>query len=228
MAAFDGVFEMENQLRQVEERISHACDCAGRKRDDIKMIAVSKGQSVAKMARLYALGVKCFGENYLQEAGAKQLELTQPDIEWHFIGALQTNKAKVLAQSFHWVHSVASVKAARLLNEYRLSGQRLLNVCIQVNIDQEQTKQGVQPQEVPALAKAIKQFPRLKLRGLMCIPQTPASFKRMSILLHSVNETAGLEMDTLSMGMSADLEQAIEAGSTLIRIGTALFGERSL
>lgn len=195
------------------------------------LLAVSKKKPVEDIRTLYRLGQRRFGESYVQEAVDKIQALSDLDIEWHFIGPIQSNKTRTIAEHFQWVHSLEREKIARRLNDQRPADLPPLKVCIQVNIDAEDSKSGVTPQQVLPLAKALKALPRLSLEGLMCIPDaTPAPdqtdpFQRLAALAEDLKQ-AGVPVSTLSMGMSSDLETAIAAGSTLVRVGTALFGAR--
>lgn len=197
------------------------------------LLAVSKTRSPDEIRDVWQAGCRDFGENYLQEALTKQEHLQDLDITWHFIGPLQSNKTRPVAQHFDWVHSVDRLKLAQRLNEQRPADLPPLNVCIQVNIDDESSKAGVAPEEVEPLANAIRELPRLRLRGLMCIPhpwndreeqrRPLAALKRLQEQLIA----KGHVLDTLSMGMSDDLEAAVAEGSTIVRIGTAIFGARA-
>jgi pyridoxal phosphate enzyme (YggS family) len=190
---------------------------------------VSKTKPAQDLREAYAAGLRDFGENYLQEALGKQLELTDLPLIWHFIGPIQSNKTRAIAEHFDWVHSVDRLKIAQRLSEQRPANLPPLNICIQVNVSGEASKSGCTPADLPALANAICALPRLKLRGLMAIPEPTedrtaqdAAFAAVQTLQASLN----LPLDTLSMGMSHDLESAIAQGATWVRIGTALFGAR--
>lgn len=197
------------------------------------LLAVSKTQPAAAIRALFALGQRAFGESYWQEAQGKLAQLADLPIDWHFIGPLQANKTRPVAEHFAWAHGVEREKIARRLSEQRPPQLPPLNICLQVNLDGEASKAGVAPEDVLPLALAVKDLPNLKLRGLMCIPapradaaEQRAAFRRMAELLEQLR-VAGIEgLDTLSMGMSDDLEAAIAEGSTLVRVGTAIFGER--
>lgn len=221
------------KLENINARIALACAAAGRRPDEISIVAVSKGQSADRIRQLHAAGQVAFGENYLQAALDKQAQLLDLDLEWHFIGPVQSNKTRELAGQFHWVQSVDRAKILQRLSRQRPEGLPELNICLQVNIDREEQKSGALPEEIPQLARLALSLPRLKLRGLMAIPKmacggsdaTPG-FLRMHRLYCQLRED-GLALDTLSMGMSADFEQAIQAGSTMVRIGSDLFGPRN-
>lgn len=224
------IAERVHNVRQLIDETAKGCH---RSSEDILLLAVSKGQPANAIEAAFYAGIHHVGENYLQEALAKMQILQNIPLCWHFIGPVQSNKAAVIAQNFSWVHSVSREKIARLLAQHRPSDKDPLNLCLQVNLDQETTKSGLLPQQVAELALVIKQLPGLKLRGLMAIPkpqvderQQYESFLRLTTLLKQLNHELNLTMDTLSMGMSEDWKQAIRAGSTIIRIGRAIFGER--
>ncbi|WP_122666982.1 YggS family pyridoxal phosphate-dependent enzyme [Pseudomonas viridiflava] len=211
------------------ERISAAAQAAQRDPASIGLLAVSKTKPAQALREAYAAGLRDFGENYLQEALGKQLELADLPLCWHFIGPIQSNKTRAIAENFAWVHSVDRLKIAQRLSEQRPADLPPLNICIQVNVSGEASKSGCTPADLPALAEAISALPRLKLRGLMAIPEPTedsaeqnAAFAAVSSLQAQLN----LPLDTLSMGMSHDLEAAIAQGATWVRIGTALFGAR--
>jgi pyridoxal phosphate enzyme (YggS family) len=209
-----------------------ACSNSGRSSESVGLLAVSKRQPVGAIAALNDLGQSDFGENRLQEALGKLAELRDRPITWHFIGPVQSNKTRDIAAHFDWVQSVDRGKIIQRLDEQRPGELAPLNVCLQVNIDDEPQKAGARAEDLPALADAVAACERLRLRGLMCIPaisedpaKTRDSFERVARLAESLRN-AGHALDTLSMGMSGDLELAIEAGSTLVRVGTDLFGPR--
>ncbi len=219
-------------LTEVRSRINRAATAAGRDPTAITLVAVTKSKPAALIRQAAALGVTDFGENYVQEAAEKIQALQDLPLTWHFIGAIQSNKTRTLAASYQWVHSVDRLKTAQRLSEHRPFHAPPLNVCIQVELVPEQSKGGVAVDELPDLAAAVQQLPRLCLRGLMCLPppmQAPgeqrALFERLAALLRQLN-AQGLKLDTLSMGMSEDFELAIGAGATLVRIGSAIFGSR--
>lgn len=200
----------------------------------VKVLAVSKQQSIESIQALYAAGQRAFGENYLQEALGKIEALSALEIEWHFIGHVQRNKTKKIAECFAWVQSVDSALIAKRLNDARPKDLPPLNVCIEVNISGEESKSGVKPEEMFELAEFIKNCPALTLRGIMCIPAPTTNtqaqenvFKQCRDLFDALNER-GYACDTLSMGMSQDYEAAIKSGSTMVRLGTMLFGARTL
>lgn len=202
--------------------------------NSVSLLAVSKQHPVSHIIEAFHAGISDFGENYLQEALIKINSLSDFPIQWHFIGSIQSNKAKAIAHHFSWVHTVSSKTIAERLNHARLESQPKLNVCIQLNIDTEESKSGISLDEVEALAAYISKLPNLILRGFMVIPKPEidvekqyVSFLRVTHCLQDLNHRLNLSMDTLSMGMSHDFEAAIRAGSTIVRIGTAIFGHRS-
>lgn len=212
-------------LQAVEARIGRAARAAGRDPAAVTLLAVSKTHSLSRVREAAAAGQGAFGENYVQEALEKIGAL--PGLEWHLIGPLQSNKTRPAAEHFAWVQTVQSEKIARRLSGQRPAGLPPLNVLVQVNASGEATKSGVVPRDVPALAKLLKQLPRLRLRGLMAIPEpgAPASrYREIASLYESLKGELGF--DTLSMGMSDDLELAIAQGATMVRVGTAIFGMR--
>jgi pyridoxal phosphate enzyme (YggS family) len=219
-------------LEKINARITKACKAAGRSPAEVSLLAVSKGQTAAGIRQLHDAGQVAFGENYVQEALAKQEELQDLAIEWHFIGPIQSNKTSDLAEHFQWVQSVDRAKILQRLSAQRPEDLPALNVCLQVNIDREEQKAGALPEHIPELARLAGSLPRLQLRGLMAIPKYTSEasdalpgFLRMQRLFFQLRED-GLAVDTLSIGMSGDFEQAIQAGSTMVRIGTSLFGPR--
>jgi len=213
----------------VLERIAAASRTAGRDPATVGLLAVSKTKPAAALREAAGAGLRNFGENYLQEALDKQLELADLPLVWHFIGPIQSNKTRAIASHFDWVHSVDRLKIAQRLAEQRPPERGPLNICLQVNVSGEASKSGCHPDELPALATAVSQLPNLRLRGLMAIPEPtddPASQRAAFARLRTLSEALNLSLDTLSMGMSQDLEAAIAEGATWVRIGTALFGAR--
>ncbi len=216
----------------VNAAIAAAARDAGRDSVSVGLLAVSKTFPAAAAREAYAAGQRAFGENYVQEAIDKMAELADLPIEWHFIGPIQSNKTRAIAEHFAWVHGVDRLKIAERLSEHRPASLPPLNICLQVNISGEDSKSGVMPAEVESLALAVAKLPNLRLRGLMAIPapadgeaqRTP--FARMRELQQILNEH-GLALDTLSMGMSHDFAAAIHEGATLVRVGTAIFGRRN-
>lgn len=225
-----------NQLRQVQARIAVACAAAGRESTSVSLLAVSKTFGPQAVREAYAAGHTAFGENYIQEAVEKIEMLRDLPVQWHCIGPVQSNKTRLVAQHFDWMHTIDRLKVAQRLNEQRPDDLRPLNVCLQVNIDGGAAKSGVAPPQVLALAQEVRRLPHLVLRGLMTIPEPAAGFEaqraihlRAKALFDDTRLALGEpeDFDTLSMGMTADLEAAVAAGSTLVRVGTAIFGGRS-
>ncbi|OAL82607.1 YggS family pyridoxal phosphate-dependent enzyme [Acinetobacter sp. SFA] len=221
---------LQQSRNQVLAQIHAACTQAGREPDSVQLLAVSKTQPSSVLAEMYQTGQRAFGENYLQEALEKITELKNLEIEWHFIGHVQRNKTKHLAENFAWVHGVDRLIIAERLSNQRGDNQSALNICIQVNIDGQDTKDGCQPAEVADLVAQISQLPNVRLRGLMVIPapNNPQAFADAKALFDVVKTQHAHpeDWDTLSMGMSGDMTEAITAGSTMVRVGTALFGAR--
>jgi hypothetical protein len=221
-----------DNLQAVNRAISQAVAAAGRAPGSVRLLAVSKTFPADAVRAAYSAGQTAFGENYLQEAMDKIEALGDLPLEWHFIGPIQSNKTRPIAEHFQWVHSVDRLKVAERLSAQRLPQLPPLNICLQVNVSGESSKSGVAPEEVPTLALALSRLPRLRLRGLMAIP-APADdpvgqrepFRCMRELLEALN-AQGLQLDTLSMGMSHDFPAAILEGATMVRIGTAIFGAR--
>ena len=223
---------LKENLEKIRARVESACRAGDRDPSGIVILAVSKRHSVERIRALNALGQRRFGENYIQEALPKIERLQGLDIEWHYIGPLQSNKTKEAATRFHWVQSADRAKIVRRLSAQRPADLPPLDLCIQVNIDREAQKAGVAPEQAAELAELCMELPRLRLRGLMCIPRIGSkahdpgeSYARMSELYQQLRGR-GLPLDTLSMGMSADLESAVRHGSTMLRIGTDLLGPR--
>lgn len=224
---------LQDAFRHVQTLIDEAKQ-NGHRTDDVSLLAVSKTHPAALIREAYELGQRDFGENYLQESLAKISELADmPDIVWHFIGPIQSNKTRDIAEHFQWVHSVDRLKIAQRLSDQRPAHLPPLNICIQVNVSKECSKSGVALSELPALVMQIQQLPNISLCGLMAIPapeddpeKQRAPFKVLREAMEQLNQQHGLHLDTLSMGMSDDLEAAIAEGSTMVRIGTALFGRR--
>ena len=223
---------IEGNLQHVRARIATACAAAGRNVEDVTLLAVSKTWGADAVRAAWEAGQTAFGENYVQEAVAKIAALRDLPVQWHCIGPLQSNKTRVVAEHFDWVHTVDRLKIAERLSEQRPEALAPLNVCIQVNIDGGPTKSGVAPAEALALARAVAALPRLALRGLMTIPESAPDFEAARAIHASAKalfdqlNAEGLGLDTLSMGMSADLEAAVDAGATMVRVGTAIFGAR--
>ncbi|AOZ51089.1 YggS family pyridoxal phosphate-dependent enzyme [Chromobacterium vaccinii] len=223
---------LSSRLQQVRLRLDAACAAAGREPGAAALLAVSKTFPADDLRAAYDCGQRAFGENYVQELQQKCEALAGLDIEWHFIGPLQSNKTRVVAERAHWAHSIDRLKIAERLSAQRPDVLPPLNVCVQVNVSGEDSKSGCAPEEAAALARAAAALPGLRLRGLMCIPEPTqdaarlaAQFARLRGLLQQLN-AEGLALDTLSMGMSADLEAAVAEGATLVRVGSAIFGQR--
>jgi pyridoxal phosphate enzyme (YggS family) len=222
-----------SNLQVVRSRIAAAARAAGREPGDVALLAVSKTFAAAEVRAAHAAGQCEFGENYVQEAVAKIVALSALPLVWHFIGPIQSNKTRAIAEHFDWVHTVAREIIALRLAEARPTLRGRLDICIQVNVSGEQSKSGVAPEAVRPLAEAVRALPRLRLRGLMAIPEPGGDtslqrrrFASLRRLLEQLN-AAGFGLDTLSMGMSQDLEAAVMEGATIVRIGTAIFGERN-
>ncbi|GAB3652022.1 YggS family pyridoxal phosphate-dependent enzyme [Ramlibacter alkalitolerans] len=221
------------RLKTVRERIAHACTDAGRDVNEVTLLAVSKTFGPDAVREAHAAGALSFGENYIQEAVEKQALLAGLPLEWHCIGPIQSNKTRLVATHFAWAQTVDRLKIAQRLSEQRPPQLPPLNVCLQVNIDGGANKSGVAPGEALALGRAILALPQLRLRGLMSIPEPTEDFAAQRTLHQRARElyedlrAAGLPLDTLSMGMTDDLEAAIHAGSTMVRVGTAIFGSRA-
>jgi pyridoxal phosphate enzyme (YggS family) len=221
-------------LQAVRARIAAACVAAGRPVDSVQLLAVSKTWPAASVLEAVAAGQRAFGENYVQEAIDKKAELAclkpDPGLEWHFIGPLQSNKTRPVAENFTWVHSVDRLKIAERLSAQRPPAMAPIQLCLQVNVSGEASKSGCSPAEVPALARAVATLPGLRLRGLMAIPEPtddPARQQEQFAVLRRLRDSLDMDLDTLSMGMSHDLEPAIMEGATIVRVGTAIFGQRN-
>ncbi|HEY6282187.1 MAG TPA: YggS family pyridoxal phosphate-dependent enzyme [Burkholderiales bacterium] len=219
-------------LQAVKERIAACAKAAHRAPQEIQLVAVSKALPARKIDEAYRAGQTAFGESYAQEGLEKILALKNLPLEWHFIGPIQSNKTRVIAEHFSWVHSIERGKIAERLSQARPASLPPLQVCVQVNISGEASKSGVTPDELQPLAKYVQTLPRLQLRGLMAIPQLTADFELQRSRFRQLRElkdafaAEGILLDTLSMGMSLDLEAAILEGATIVRVGTAIFGER--
>lgn len=224
---------LADKYSAVRQQIRLACENAARSPDSVSLLAVSKTRSADEVRELSLCGQRAFGENYLQEALDKIEALSDLALEWHFIGPIQSNKTRPIAEHFDWVHSVDRLKVATRLSEQRPAQLPPLNICLQVNISGEASKSGCTPDELPALADAVARLPNLRLRGLMAIPKPEddperqrAVFAQVRQLLEQLRHRQPA-LDTLSMGMSADIEAAVLEGSTMVRVGTALFGPRN-
>lgn len=235
--------KIKQNIQTVSARIQHSCHSAGREVGSVKLLAVSKTAPPEAILQAMEAGQRDFGENYMAEGVEKILYLRAHlqqlgqlnELQWHCIGPIQSNKTRLVAENFDWVHTIDRLKTAQRLNEQRPVGAKRLQVCIQVNIDGSHSKSGVPPDDVLSLAQEIVKLPRLELRGIMAIPDQPPNatnnianesiFTPAREIFSRLNEL-GYNLDTLSIGMSADLELAIEAGSTMVRVGTAIFGNR--
>ena len=228
---------IEEKLQAVRRAIAQAASDARRPADSVSLLAVSKTFGADAVLAAAAAGQTAFGENYLQEAldkiAAVRLALPQASLAWHFIGPIQSNKTRPIAEHFDWVHTVEREKIAARLSEQRPEGMPDINICLQVNISGEASKSGVAPDDLPALAHAVAKLPRLRLRGLMAIPEPQsepalqrAAFAQLRELYEQLR-AEGLPLDTLSMGMSADLQAAVLEGATIVRVGSAIFGSRN-
>ncbi len=221
----DNLAHLHERIRQAEQRYR-------RPPGSVQLLAVSKTRPVEDILAAAACGQRHFGENYLQEAVEKITSLPEPELYWHFIGPVQSNKTRLIANHFHWVHSVDRLKIARRLSEQRPSYLPPINICLQVNINGEASKSGLSPSELPEATRQIAELPNLHLRGLMTIPQRSPRFEQQRRPFHQLHQalqslnSEGIELDTLSMGMSADMEAAIAEGATIVRIGTDIFGPR--
>ena len=222
---------ISQRIAAIRSRINDYCHVSNRNPETVLLLAVSKTKPATAIAAAYQAGLRHFGENYCQEALIKQQALGAYDINWHFIGPIQSNKTKLIAHHFNWVHSVDHIKIARRLSEQRPDTLPPLNICLQVNVSAEASKSGISLQELPDLCDAVLTLPRLKLRGVMAIPapQTDYELQRLpyKTLVQTVNALHKPELDTFSFGMSDDLQAAIVEGSTIVRIGTAIFGRRT-
>jgi hypothetical protein len=223
---------VSENIQTIGERIRAAEQHYGREVGSVRLLAVSKKHPASAIHEALDAGQILFGENYVQEMTQKADELAGSGIEWHFIGPIQSNKTRLIAQTARWVHSVDSFKVAQRLSEQKPADAPAINICLQVNISDEDTKSGVQPAELPELAAQIATLPGLKLRGLMAIPAPEHDFERQRAVFAQVWElqeslnAQGFALDTLSMGMTDDMEAAIAEGATIVRIGTAIFGVR--
>ncbi|MEM7502983.1 MAG: YggS family pyridoxal phosphate-dependent enzyme [Pseudomonadota bacterium] len=219
-------------FRKIQDLLAQACREASRDERSVRLLAVSKKKPPEQVLQAAALGQRDFGENFVQEGLAKIEATAREELNWHFIGHLQSNKTRAVAEHFHWVHTVDRAKIAERLSQQRPHDAADLNICIQVNVDGDPAKSGVPLSEAPRLADEIADLPRLKLRGLMCLPTARDAFDEQRLPFAKLREclqtlqSKGHDMDTLSMGMTADYRAAIHEGATIVRIGTALFGKR--
>ena len=226
------------RLLKIRQRIEHACEQSGRSRGEVSLLAVSKTFPASDIREFARLGQQAFGENYVQEAVAKITQLAEspeyPELQWHFIGPIQSNKTRDIAAHFDWVHSVDRLKIAKRLSDQRPEALGRLQILLQLNTSGEASKSGVEPVEVPELARQIAQLPNVQLRGVMTIPSQTEDeqalrdeFGQCMQAAEQLRQAGFDQIDTVSMGMSGDLELAIECGSTCVRVGSALFGERT-
>lgn len=227
---------IQENITAVQKRLQQAASDAGRNPAEIQLLAVSKTRNIAQISQAITSGIFCFGENYLQEAMDKIDQLDDSRLDWHFIGPLQSNKTRQAAENFAWVHTVDRVKIAQRLSAQRPDDMPALNICLQINIDNEASKSGFNQDQAVEVAATIAQLPKLKLRGLMAIPKPRTVYKeqrqafaQLRVLMEQINSTLDNchKLDTLSMGMSADLEAAVAEGATLVRVGTDIFGARN-
>lgn len=224
--------EIAEQIHRVRDQIRRTAEKHGRHPDAIQLLAVSKTKPVEAILAAYAAGQRLFGENYLQEALDKIQKLGHLDMEWHYIGRVQGNKTRQIAEHFAWVHGIDDIRHARRLSDQRPEGMPALNLCIQVDLSGEESKRGIKPEALHDLANEIIALPRVVLRGLMVLPAPESDPERQRLPFRRLRElleglcSQGIALDTLSMGMSDDMEAAIAEGSTLVRVGTALFGAR--
>ena len=224
---------LPTQLQTVRARLAAACLGAGRAAGEVTLLAVSKTVSPEVVEQAFEAGQSAFGENYIQEGVEKIIQLRHLPIEWHCIGPIQSNKTRLVAEHFDWVQTLDRLKIAQRLSEQRPASLPPLQLCIQVNVDGGASKSGVSPEEALALAQGVAALPNLRLRGIMSIPEPASDFVAACALFAMVRtvfdalNAQGLALDTLSMGMSADLEAAIQSGSTMVRVGSAIFGERA-
>jgi PLP dependent protein len=228
-----GPQNLPDRIREVRERMARAAVSVGRNAHSVTLLAVGKGQPTQLLASAATCGISDFGESYLQEALGQMAALQERALTWHFIGRIQSNKTRAIAEQFAWVHTLDRLKIAERLAAQRPYHAPPLNVCLQVSIGAEGSKGGVEPGALPALARAVAALPRLRLRGLMCLPPEESDPQRQRAWFRQLRElkdglgAQGLELDTLSMGMSGDFEAAIAEGATLVRLGTVLFGPRA-
>jgi pyridoxal phosphate enzyme (YggS family) len=222
---------IKQRLLFLQQQLAQTSQAAHRSPDSVQLFAVSKTQPAEVLAQAYCLGQRHFGENYVQEALVKQRQLSAFQIIWHFIGPIQSNKTKLIATHFHWVHSVDRLKIAQRLSEQRPAHLPPLAICLQVNVSEETSKSGIALAEIPELVNKIKQLPNLRLRGVMAIPAPESDYQRQCqpyrALYQAVQALNLPELDTFSFGMSGDLPAAIAEGATIVRVGTALFGQRA-
>jgi len=224
--------KIKKNILEVKKNISKISLDFNRAEDSVTLMAVSKKQSTASIREAYKAGQKDFGENYLQESISKIQELRDLEIVWHYIGSIQSNKSKLVAENYDWIHSVAKIATLKKINNYRDSNKEKINICIQVNIDAEETKSGIHISEVEDFIKECSSMSQINIRGLMAIPKFQKDSDLKNVAFSKIKSLfddlvlKGYKLDTLSIGMSGDYEEAIGSGSTIVRIGTAIFGER--
>jgi len=224
--------KIKKNILEVKKNISKISLDFNRAEDSVTLMAVSKKQSTASIREAYKAGQKDFGENYLQESISKIQELRDLEIVWHYIGSIQSNKSKLVAENYDWIHSVAKIATLKKINNYRGSNKEKINICIQVNIDSEETKSGIHISEVEDFIKECSSMSQINIRGLMAIPKFQKDNDLKNVAFSKIKSLfddlvlKGYKLDTLSIGMSGDYEEAIGSGSTIVRIGTAIFGER--
>ena len=224
--------KIKKNILEVKKNISKISLDFNRAEDSVTLMAVSKKQSTASIREAYKAGQKDFGENYLQESISKIQELRDLEIVWHYIGSIQSNKSKLVAENYDWIHSVAKIATLKKINNYRDSNKEKINICIQVNIDSEETKSGIHVSEVEDFIKECSSMSQINIRGLMAIPKFQKDNDLKNVAFSKIKSLfddlvlKGYKLDTLSIGMSGDYEEAIGSGSTIVRIGTAIFGER--
>ena len=224
--------KIKKNILEVKKNISKTLLDFNRAEDSVTLMAVSKKQSTESIREAYQAGQKDFGENYLQESISKIQELRDLEIVWHYIGSIQSNKSKLVAENYDWIHSVAKIATLKKINNYRDSAKEKINICIQVNIDAEETKSGIHISEVEDFIKECSSMSQINIRGLMAIPKFQKDNDLKNVAFSKIKSLfddlvlKGYKLDTLSIGMSADYEEAIGSGSTIVRIGTAIFGER--
>ena len=224
---------IKSRIESVRNNITQAISKFARTENSVQLLAVSKTRTPDEITTAYNCGQTCFGESYLQEALQKIEHLKDVAIEWHFIGKIQSNKTRQIAENFDWVHSVDKLKHAQRLNDQRPDSMSPLNICLQINIDNEESKGGVDPEDAAELIQQVNQLPRIQLKGLMAIPSPTDDLDKQRVPFRKLRElrdrltTDNMRLETLSMGMSGDIEAAIAEGSTIVRVGTAIFGPRN-
>jgi pyridoxal phosphate enzyme (YggS family) len=224
---------IKSRLESVSAEIARATSHYKRPERSVQLLAVSKTRSPDEILSAYNCGQTCFGESYLQEALTKISQLKDRSIEWHFIGRVQSNKTRAIAESFDWVHSIDKLKHAQRLSEQRPDSMEQLKICLQINIDDEESKGGIKPEDAADFVQQISQLPRLQLKGLMTLPTPSDNLNEQRLPFRNLRDlrdqlaTSSLPLDTLSMGMSGDMEAAIAEGATIVRVGTAIFGPRN-